>query len=138
MEGLAQFNPSSSIHQGIKQFINEQAALFAKKGKDVTTRNGLAFATPAEYSKNPEGKWTFSKNQIIAMMKKDAQRQATKRIETEKKRFEAYMKKHGGTSLEQNSDTTEDNSSPSVKTSPSGTPTKGGKPQKRGLFDVLQ
>jgi hypothetical protein len=136
MDGLSQFNPNSPIHTGIKDFINEQAEIIAKKPAEKKTRNGQVFVKPSEY-KGEEGTWTFERKDILKMLKKKASIEANKRIETEKKRFDAYMKRHGNPTLEQNGDSKDDNASPSVKTSPSGTPTKGGKPQRRGLIDIL-
>lgn len=137
MDGITEFNQSSPIHSELRNFINKQANYFLKKGEEVTTRNGLKFLPPEEYLKNPEGAWTFSRDQIIKMMKKDAQIQANKRIEQDKKRFDHYINKAKGSSPDQNGESPKENDSPSVKSPPSSIPNKDGKPKKKLLFDMF-
>lgn len=137
MQGVVDFDKSNALQRELKDFLKKQGDILERKPPEKTKRNGKAFVHPAKYDPSDNTTWTFTQSDVLAMLKNKALKEANRRIDQEKKRFDLYAKRKGIGSVAQKGESVDEESSPSVKASP--TPPIGGTQSKRsgGLFDML-
>lgn len=122
--GLSNLQENNSQHQYIQHFIDEQARVFAEKGGNSRIKDGKQFIHPYQFKRGMEEQyWTFEDDDILAMLKVQAGREAKARIAIEYQRLELAAEARKRRLAAQNgavaSAQTQEPVSPAIPSSPS-------------------
>lgn len=123
--GLTNFQENNAQHQYMQHFIDEQARVFAEKGGNSRIKDGKQFIHPYQFKRGMEGQyWTFEDDDILAMLKVQAGREAKARIAIEYQRLELAAEARKRRSAAQNGAVaaaaqTQEPVSPAIPSSPS-------------------
>lgn len=87
--GLVEFQANNEQHQFMHDFVDRQGKIFSERGGDQLVRNGKTFVHPYQWAPGMEKThWTFDDDDVLSMLKVQAQLEAKTRIEEEQKKME--------------------------------------------------
>lgn len=90
--GLVDFDASNNSHKYMHNFVDTQGRVFAERGGEALIRDGKQFIHPFQFKPGMEKThWTFENDDVLTMLKLQAQMEAKARIEAEHKRIEAIQ-----------------------------------------------
>ena len=134
--GMTKLDPSNPTHSSLQRFISKQAELYGQQDPVKTSRDGKAFVHPKDFV-DSNSQWTFTKEDMVSLLSRAAKKVAETRISTEKKKFEAMLRKRGLTAQEAFDAANDDSSSPSVKPTAAGDRLNPSGTNRRTLMDIL-
>lgn len=87
--GVKAFDAASPQHRFIDEFVHERGETFIRSGDAGLTRDGKTFVSPRNWRGGMEKThWTFDNDDVLAMLKLQAQREVKSRIAAEQKRLD--------------------------------------------------
>lgn len=96
--GVKTFNAADPKHAYLNDFVNRQGDFLASRPASDQVREGKTFVHPLKWNASMEGKhWTFSEEDLLHMLKLEAQREAKTKVDSFRSRVkqstEAQLKR---------------------------------------------
>lgn len=97
-KGLTKFDPTNGKHEYLDSFLRRQADVLLTRPATERVRDGKTFVHPYQWEpKMADKHWTFDDEDVLGMIKTEAQREAKTRVSSERERvkkgYEAYQRR---------------------------------------------
>lgn len=141
--GLSEFRPDNPQHAYLKDFIDDQSKVFSERGGAARMRDGKQFIHPYQFKPGMEQRyWTFDNEDVLAMLKYQASREAKVRIASEYQRLETASEARKRRASAQNgaaaaAPAAQDPVSPSIPASPAPGASQTAAPEERNILNSI-